>query len=61
MAEAETLIFAMQPHSRRRRLRREVPGPDAVSVLVDGAQVNLGEVMQKVSRAFDLASAGEVN
>jgi hypothetical protein len=61
VAEAEKLIFAMQPQNRSRLLRREILRPDVVSVMVDSNQPNLGEIMHKVSRAFELAAAGEVH
>jgi hypothetical protein len=60
VADAEMLIFAMQPQHRSRRIRRELLHPEMISVKVDGAQENLGTVMQKVGRAFELASASEV-
>ena len=61
VADAEMLIFAMQPHSRSRRLRREMLRPDVISVMVDGTQPNLDEVMHKVSQGFELTAVGEVN
>lgn len=58
--EAERLIYAMQPERRRRGLVRETRVPNAISVTVDGRQADLGEVMHKLTAAFE-QSVGEVN
>ena len=58
--EAERLIYAMQPQGRRRSALLERRVPNAISVTVDGTQANLGEVMQKLSTAFEKA-VSEVN
>lgn len=61
VAEAEMLIFAMQPGGGVRRKRREMLRPGMVSVMVDGTQADLGEVMLKLGQAFEPALAGEVH
>ena len=59
VVEAEQLIYAMQP--QRRRFKPQVQFPNAISLLVDGTQANIGEVMQKLSTAIEEAVPTEVN
>jgi hypothetical protein len=60
VADAEMLIFAMQPQGHARLRGRERQRPDTISVMVDSTQENLGDVLLRVGQAFDLASHGEV-
>ena len=59
--EAERLISAMQPQRRGRGVTREPHMSDAISVIVDGTQANLGEVMHKLTAALEQAVPIEVN
>jgi hypothetical protein len=61
VAQAEVLLFAMQPQDGRRPLLWEQSQPDTISVLVDSAQANPGEVLNQLGRAFALKTEGEVN
>jgi hypothetical protein len=59
--EAETLIYAMQPQSGRRRVIGDLRVPNAISVTVDGKQADLGKVMDKLRAAFEATVSNEVN
>jgi hypothetical protein len=61
VADAEMLIYSMQPQGRTRLMQREMLRPGMISVTVDGTQANLEEVMQRVGRAFAPTPTGEVN
>jgi hypothetical protein len=60
VADAEMLIFAMQPQGHARLRRRETQRPNTISVMVDSTQANLGDVLHRVGQAFEPTSHGEV-
>ena len=60
-ADAEMLIFAMQPQGRGWLKRLEMQQPGTMSVVVDTTQSNLGDVLQRVSRAFEPVGNSEVH
>ena len=60
VADAEMLIFAIQPQGRARLSRREMLRPNTISVMIDSTQANLGDVLQRVSQAFETDSSAEV-